>query len=96
MDTPPFVALDDVAGRIGTPYAVAAGEAQFVLTLDVVEPLPDSGRAGGSFRLEFKGPAKPILPQGIYRFSAAETVHEIFIVPIASDPQGTRYEAVFY
>ncbi len=96
MDATRPLALDDFAERVGSPYTLAAGETQFVLVLNATETLSDSGREGGSFRLEFTGPAQPILPQGIYRFTAPDADHEIFVVPIASDSQGTRYEAIFY
>lgn len=80
----------------GTVYDVAAGEAVFPLTLDKAQALSDSGRAGGAFRLEFVGPEAPILPQATYRFAHGAAAHEIFIVPVARDGAGVRYEAVFY
>lgn len=80
----------------GTVYDVGAGGAVFPLTLDKVQALSDSGREGGSFRLEFLGPDEPILPQAIYRFASGGAEHEIFIVPIARGAGGVRYEAVFY
>lgn len=80
----------------GTVYDVAAGDAVFPLTLDKAQALSDSGREGGSFRLEFVGPDAPILPQAIYRFTRDEAAHEIFIVPVAQGGAGVRYEAVFY
>ncbi|NIJ21940.1 hypothetical protein FHS95_003651 [Sphingomonas naasensis] len=80
----------------GAVYDVAAGDAVFPLTLDRVQALADSGREGGAFRLEFVGPDAPVLPQAIYRFAGAGDAHEIFIVPIARDAGGVRYEAVFY
>ena len=80
----------------GTVYDVAAGDAVFPLTLDKALALSDSGREGGSFRLEFVGPNEPILPQAIYRFANGGAEREIFIVPIAQGAGGVRYEAVFY
>ncbi|MEG3181829.1 DUF6916 family protein [Sphingomonas sp. LT1P40] len=88
--------LDDVAERVGTAYTIFAGDVPVLLTLDLVESLNDSGRVGGSFRLEFVGPVQPILPQGIYRFSVVDAEHDIFVAPISSGAQGTRYEAIFY
>jgi hypothetical protein len=38
----------------------------------------------------------PLLPQRIYRLEHAELdTLELFLVPIAQDASGTRYEAVF-
>jgi hypothetical protein len=87
---------DEFAGAAGTAYAVAVGEERIELTLERAEELPSAGRAGGSFRLEFLGPCDPVLPQGIYRMSHGEDEFEIFIVPIARNDDGTRYEAIFY
>jgi hypothetical protein len=81
----------------GTVYDVPAGDAVYPLTLDKAEALPDSGREGGSFRLEFLGPADPILPQATYRFALGDDEgQEVFIVPVSRDADGVRYEAVFY
>jgi hypothetical protein len=65
------------------------------MTLKRAIQLPATGRAGGSFRLEFQGPFEPILPQAIYRFRSGDACHDIFIVPVARDDDGTLYEAVF-
>jgi hypothetical protein len=81
---------------IGTVYDVRAADAIYPLTLDKGQELSDSGREGGSFRLEFLGPADPVLPQAIYRFAGGRADHDIFIVPIARNPDGVRYEAIFY
>jgi hypothetical protein len=81
----------------GTVYDVIAGETVYPLALDKALALSDSGREGGSFRLEFVGPGEPVLPQATYRFrSDGAAGHEIFIVPVGRDAKGVRYEAVFY
>jgi hypothetical protein len=80
----------------GTVYTVSADERNFPLALDRIQPLSDSGREGGAFRLEFLGPGEPVLPQATYSFSSGEGVHDIFIVPVAREAAGVRYEAVFY
>lgn len=87
---------DDFSGTIGTPYEVPVPDGILALTLAELQPLPDSGREGGSFRLEFLGPMEPILPQAIYPFRNGDEILEIFIVPIARDQNGTRYEAIFF
>lgn len=91
---------DAIADKVGTTYHVApTGGDAVSLTLRTVEPLSDSGRTGGSFRLEFVGPAAPYLPQATYSFVepavGAEPV-DIFIVPIAAEAGSLVYEAVFY
>ena len=92
-----ILAWDDFADAVGTAFAVEAGGARHLLTLAAAEPLADSGREGGAFRLEFRGPADPILPQATYAFAGGDgDPLEIFIVPIARDENGTRYEAIFY
>jgi hypothetical protein len=80
----------------GTVYDVRAADAIYPLTLDKGQELSDSGREGGSFRLEFLGPADPVLPQAIYHFVKEDAGHDIFIVPVARSPDGVRYEAIFY
>lgn len=80
----------------GTVYDVGTGGVVLPLRLDKTLALSDSGREGGSFRLEFVGPSEPILPQAIYRFANGGAEHEIFIVPIARGETGVRYEAIFY
>jgi hypothetical protein len=87
---------EEFADAVGAAYEVAAGEERYELTLSQAVELPSAGREGGSFRLEFAGPYEPILPQAIYPFRRGDEVLEIFIVPIARQPSGTRYEAIFY
>lgn len=90
------LSLSDFAA--GTLFTVSAGDQAYPFALSKAQALSDSGREGGSFRLEFIGPGEPVLPQAIYPFSAGREapVHEIFIVPIARGADGVRYEAVFY
>jgi hypothetical protein len=48
------------------------------------------------FSIVFLGPHEPLLPQRIYAFEHVELgSFEIFIVPIAHDADGVRYEAIF-
>lgn len=80
----------------GTVYTVSAGDQAYPFALDKAQPLSDSGREGGSFRLEFLGPGEPVLPQAIYSFNSGTAGHDIFIVPVSREPGAVRYEAVFY
>lgn len=48
------------------------------------------------FAVTFEGPSEPVLPQQIYTLDNDELGSiELFLVPVASDDQGTEYEAVF-
>lgn len=90
------VTVDDFASRVGKSFSVPVRGHRVDLRLDAAQELPGSPRTGGGFRLEFIGPADPVLEQGIFPFEIARDRYEIFIVPIARDFGGTRYEAVFY
>ena len=86
----------DFVNRVGKPFEVEASGRRLALKLDGFQELPSAGREGGSFRLEFVGPFDPVLAQGIFPFRIADDRFEIFVVPIARDPRGIRYEAIFY
>lgn len=89
--------LGDFEGRIGAEFAIETEVGAQTLELIVAEPMPQSTRPEGGFRLEFSGPSEPRLPQSIYRFVIEDTAHDIFIVAIGYRPQGgIRYEAVFF
>ena len=91
------VSWDEMANAAGSAYTIQLEGGSIPGTLDCVEQLPPSGRASGSFRLEFLGPTDPILPQAIYPFTGENCEpFEIFIVPIERDSAGTRYEATFF
>jgi hypothetical protein len=48
------------------------------------------------FSIYFQGPAEPHLPQKLYLFHHAEMgSFEMFLVPIAKNDGGFRYESVF-
>lgn len=73
------------------------GEAATItLAVDAVNDLPSHRYREEPFSLVLRGPRVPALPQGTYR-----VVHprlgpvELFLVPIALDAQGMRYEATF-
>ena len=88
---------DQFAGAEGTSFWVRGnGSPDLELVLETAAELPASGREGGSFRLEFRGPSEPVLPQAIYLFERGGEDSAIFIVPVARDQSGTLYEAVFY
>ena len=88
--------LDRFSGAVGEAFEMEVNGARLPAELVEASPLPDSGPAGGSFRLEFRGPADPAYVQGTFTFRRGEEAHEIFVTAIARDDSGTRYEAVFF
>lgn len=96
-DTVRGLTLGDFQGRIGASFAIETEIGMQTLELVAVDPLPQSTRPEGGFRLEFAGPAEPRLPQSIYSFPVGDSVHDIFIVAIGYRPGGgLRYEAIFF
>ena len=87
--------LDEFKAREGESFALLLGERTIAFTLAAVRELPDSGRAGGAFVLDWQGPYEPVLPQDIYTLRHGEEEFEMFIVPVAQNADGTKYEAVF-
>jgi hypothetical protein len=93
--------VDTFAPRLGEPFAVET-EAGAV-EVELVEATAHEPRRRGApdgarvpFAIVFLGPPDPVLPQGMYRFEHADLdAFEIFVVPIAGDEDGVRYEAVF-
>jgi hypothetical protein len=90
-----MLTLEDFSGSIGQDFEVRFSDATLSLRLAVAEARPHGVREGGAFGLEFVGPQQPVLAQGTYTLHEGERELEIFIVPISSDPDGTRYEAIF-
>ncbi len=81
---------------LGAVYTLAVAGNTSALVLDKAQSLSDTGRDGGSFRLEFLGPGESVLPQATYGFSRDGATHYIFIVPVGREDGAIRYEAVFY
>ena len=88
--------FEDFSPHIGQGYEIQVGGGMLALRLDEAQPLPGSAREGGGFRLLFRGPMQPQLPQGVYPLQRRGQVDQVFIVPIACDQRGTAYEAIFY
>ena len=90
----PDYTLAEFQSRAGADFAVDGVEG--ALRLERVLELPMSRREGGGFRLEFDGPAQPVLPQATYSLSHDGEAFEIFIVPVSkSAAGGITYEAIF-
>jgi len=87
--------LKDFEGRVGEPYELVFTDVTLPIVLETVQGLPASVREAGAFRLEWRGPGEPILPQAIYHFRRGEESFDMFIVPVGRDSTGTLYEAIF-
>lgn len=87
--------FSDFSDRAGERFELEAGEERHALTLESATRLGGTHREGGSFRLMFRGPADPVLPQATYRIRGDRSEHFMFLVPIGRDESGTEYEAVF-
>lgn len=88
---------DMFAGRVGETFR----DADLVLELVEVEDLTAVARnvpadARTPFSLLFRGPDEPVVAQGI-RSLVHDEIGElaIFIVPVAKEADGMRYQAVF-
>ncbi|MBV9932130.1 MAG: hypothetical protein JO013_14470 [Alphaproteobacteria bacterium] len=87
--------LEDFEATVGESWQVEAGGRAVPMRLEAAQSLSRALRAEGGFRLEWSGPADPLLPQGIYRFRRDGRDAEMFIVPVAQAGDGFRYEAIF-
>jgi hypothetical protein len=91
----PGLTLEDCLPRVGTDFEVGEADGGVILVLEEATGLPASVRAEGSFRLQFRGPPQPVLPQAIYTLQHEDAAFEIFIVPVKADAAGVEYEAIF-
>ena len=89
------LSLADFEGFVGEPYEIVFADGTLPFVLEKAEGLPRSTREGGAFRLEWRGPAEPVLAQAIYRFRRGEQLSDMFIVPLGRDARGALYEAIF-
>ena len=86
---------EDFRSAEGETFELDADGRTITLTLDYVQDLPPGIREQGSFRLVFRGPAEPIVAQGLYGLARGGETYDIFLVPIAQNDQGSTYEAIF-
>jgi hypothetical protein len=88
--------LDDFAPHRDADFGMQANGGRIALKLAKVEPVGQSGRAGGAFSLLFMAPAGPWLPQTVYpvEHPSLGTI-EIFLVPIGPLQGGNGYQAIF-
>jgi hypothetical protein len=88
--------------QLGTKFRVRLeieGAPEIELELDEVKPFPVLSHSRSDverFSIYFYGPGNFLLPQRIYRLEHEQMGElDIFLVPIAQDQRGLRYEAVF-
>ena len=86
--------------HLDTKFSVRLSDEQALpLVLEEVQSFPALTHARGDmerFSLYFRGPGDVLLPQHIYRLEhEAMGEMDIFLVPVARDAEGFRYEAVF-
>jgi hypothetical protein len=87
--------FDDFSAALGERFQVEADGATLTFVLEEARELPHPVREKGSFRLQFRGPADPVLPQAIYRFARGGDAWDLFIVPSGRDGEGATYEVTF-
>ena len=87
--------------QLGKPFRLSReGAPDLELLLIEARGLSSAAAKPGAprepFSLVFQGPERPVLPQRIYALdNEAMGRLEIFLVPIESGADGTKYEAIF-
>ena len=94
-----ILTLQDFAAVANQGFALAVGGASLTLSLVQVTPLAPAvhrGQMRQPFSLLFKAASPVLLPQRLYTL-AHDTMGriDIFLVPIAREPDGIVYQAVF-
>ena len=90
--------LEIFSPAVGQTFVAIFPDRRLPLTLAEARPLgaPLKPEMRPPFALTFVGKPKLRLPQSIYRFENATLgAMEIFIVQIADDADGSKFEAVF-
>ena len=91
------LSADDFEGLLQQPLPARAGETALTLVVDGVWRCPyPTVRPVPGFSLFLRGPREARLSQGsVVLQHPAHGELEIFVTPIADEPAGIRYEAVF-
>lgn len=90
--------LGDFTPHVGADFAVLGPADPVALRLVAADALPadPAGRSRAPFSLEFVGPVDPAFAQATLTLEhPALGPLDIFVVPLARDAAGTRYQAVF-
>jgi hypothetical protein len=83
-------------GPLLVEAAATAPAAEVALTVESVDALPAHRMREAPFSLALRGPQAPALAQGTYLVGHPRLGHvRLFLVPIAQDAQGMRYEVTF-
>jgi hypothetical protein len=94
-----FLNFEFFSPHVNSTFALGLGEGSVELTLTKAQKLsvhPFPGMMREPFSLLFRSSMPVVLPQRIYPFKHEALGNlDIFIVPIARDPQGIVYQAVF-
>ena len=90
------LAIGDFSPHIDGTFDMQAAGGVVPLKLVKVDPVGNSGRAGGAFSLLFVAPKGPWLRQAIYQVEhPALGTMDIFLVPVGPEPDGNGYQAIF-
>ncbi len=85
--------------HVGTKFHVKADDREIELELSQVKGYTSQAIEQGGmerFSVFFAGPGDPFLPQKVYSLKHERMGEfDIFLVPVAGDEMGYRYEAVF-
>jgi hypothetical protein len=85
--------------HVATTFTIVVEDLREATVLSSATPLGAAPAPGvrAPFSLVFKAATRRTLPQRIYRLEHPVLgVMELFLVPILPDPDGQRYEAIFY
>ena len=92
-------ALDAFEPLLGEVFVISDGTGSLPATLVEATNLREAqgqGLRSRQFSLVWRGPRDAVLPQRIYTVAhPALGEMELFLVTLAADAEGTRYEAVF-
>jgi hypothetical protein len=84
---------------VGEAFRIEPGDGspvELTLAEATAGPWQPEGESTFAYELIFRGPAAPVLTQATYRMTHATLgAIDIFVVPLASDAEGTTYQAVF-
>ena len=91
--------LEDFQPRLNQTFQLHAGEQAVPVTLIETASIERSRGPKGArapFHVLYQGPEEFPVPQGSYRFTAEGDFDcEFFIVPVAKEPAGYIYQAIF-
>ena len=88
--------IDDFTPHLETIFDMQTAGGVVPLKLAKVDPVGDSGRAGGAFSLIFVAPKDLRQPQAIYPVKHPTLgIMEIFLVPVGPMQGGDGYQAIF-